>query len=456
MVLSRDNIINIISRNDFDSLIGEIENDCFDCKGQPYQLQNDSEKRELAKDVSSFANNEGGYILIGIKTKPSINNFGDEIEEIRAFEKALINPSQYYDTIKSWIYPEIEGTDISWVSIKKDSGKGILIIKIPEQNESLKPFVIKKSIDGKKVSETLLGYVQRKKDNSKPFSVVDLQNALRNGFNFNSFIRERFDALEALLKRNEVSLPEIKFDDKTIGNRVTKSLEYEGMDRKRTLTISAYPSQPDELKTIFISSEGGILKLLEEPPTLRRLGWSLETHDQARIMRGELIRVTNGKKKVIDLYRDGTFILSGLADHTFLAHASPSDVPRINSVAIVEIVYNFVNFYKLVINDFENKPKRIFIGIDLRNMRLGGVNNYLLPYGIRDIEQVFGDDGKDAPDNNWNIVKSFNVDKFDVGIISFELLKEIYLWFGFKEEGIPYVKKEGEIKRVDPNAIIDV
>ena len=71
MSLSIEQLGQITDSADFDLLISEVENDWFDCKSQPYQLQdNQAAKRELAKDVSSFANETGGYIFIGVKTKP--------------------------------------------------------------------------------------------------------------------------------------------------------------------------------------------------------------------------------------------------------------------------------------------------------------------------------------------------------------------------------------------------
>ena len=72
----------IVQSGDFESLLGEIESAEFECKAQPYAFDTDSGKRELAKDVSSFANSTGGYIFIGIKTKASSAHFGDEVEAI--------------------------------------------------------------------------------------------------------------------------------------------------------------------------------------------------------------------------------------------------------------------------------------------------------------------------------------------------------------------------------------
>src|SRR3990172_6449819 len=141
MTLGREKLNQIVTNSDFDQLIGEVENVCFDCKSQPYQVQHEAGKRELAKDVSSFANAQGGIILIGIKTKKSATHFGDEIEEIRPSAQGLVNTSQYKDIIKAWIYPEIEGVEVEWMPTKSDATKGVVAVKIPTPKESLKPFL---------------------------------------------------------------------------------------------------------------------------------------------------------------------------------------------------------------------------------------------------------------------------------------------------------------------------
>lgn len=105
--MNKEQLQEIITTTNFDSLIGQIENDWFDCKGEPHQLQNEYGKRELAKDVSSFANYEGGFIFIGVKTKQGTEHFGDEVESLRPFAQNLVDITQYRDVIRSWIYPEI-------------------------------------------------------------------------------------------------------------------------------------------------------------------------------------------------------------------------------------------------------------------------------------------------------------------------------------------------------------
>ena len=79
MPLDLTTLARIIADADFDRLVGEVENEWFDCKSQPYQLDaGDYAKRELAKDVTAFANAGGGYILIGFRTEPGAARFGED------------------------------------------------------------------------------------------------------------------------------------------------------------------------------------------------------------------------------------------------------------------------------------------------------------------------------------------------------------------------------------------
>jgi len=192
----------ILSEGDFDSLIGKIENDFFDCKNQIYNLKDDYSKLELAKDVSSFANLNGGYILIGPKTKNSETHFGDEITEISLLNQNLIDPNQYKNVIKNWIYPdEFQGINIYWKACKNDSNKGIIVIEIQTQKESLKPFLISKIVgERKKISETIFGYAERKGDRSDPKKIKDVYKIMRDGLLYDKNIENRFNNLESIMQ----------------------------------------------------------------------------------------------------------------------------------------------------------------------------------------------------------------------------------------------------------------
>jgi len=456
MAISREKFNEVIIASDFDQLIGEVENIWFDCKSQPYQIELDSGKRELAKDISSFLNAQGGVILIGIKTKPSTIHFGDEIEEIRPFIQGLVNTSQYKDVIKSWIYPEADEIEVEWKPMKNDSKKGIVIIRMPAQKDAIKPFLITKTLDEKKRIEMFFGYAERKGDNSQPLSIIDLQKTLRSGFNYENKIKERFDGMEAILKQSTTKelfdLEKKNINDK-VNARIEKTIEYDNMNQKKLIILSAYPKEVVSLKTIFSNVEGSIRESLEHPPVLRYAGWSLETLDQAKIIKGEMISVANGSRKIINLYRDATLVFAGLADAAFLSWGGSQNKLKIHSTALVEIVYNFVNFYDLVLRDCQKMPQELCIRVDLRNMHLDGIVNYLAPYHTQSYTQVFHDEDRDAPDNNYTISLDFKTENFNSEKIAFDILKEIYLWFGFSEEKIPYTKKENGLSIIDSSAI---
>ncbi|HEY9405561.1 MAG TPA: ATP-binding protein [Pyrinomonadaceae bacterium] len=454
MTFSTSKLEEIIASASFDTLLGEIENEWFECKAQPYALDGDSGKRELAKDVSSFANSLGGHILIGVKTKTSPTHYGDEVEKIRPFDQSLVNTDQYQKIIRDWVYPDIEGIGVRWVATKDDVNKGIVAITIPPQKDSSKPFLVKKVLDGKKQVEVMFGYAERRRDTSQPLSVVDIQKALRLGFNYESNLNVRFESLEALVRLVTENAPDRSSHEviaELIAKRIETVLEEGELNGKRAMVLTAYPSRPNEIEGIFTSSASKSRGYIENPPMLRRDGFNLRTHEAVRIIRGELIRARSGGYKIIDLYRDGTLIFAVEGGGNFLTWATPRGEQRINPVTLVEIIYNFVNLYGLLLEDFREKPDRMFFRVDLRNLHSDGVKSYLPPYAAGHwgyMEKNY------APDES--VVRQVEVGshEFDVGRVSFQILRIIYSWFGLEEDKIPYLKTEDEARAVDHEQVV--
>ena len=144
---------------------------------------------------------------------------------------------------------------------------------------------------------------------------------------------------------------------------------------------------------------------------------------------------------MVDLYRDGTLIFSCQANESFLAHASQGK-PKINPVALIEVTYSVFSFYELVINDFDSIPESITVRVDFNNMFLNDVKSYLLPYGVNSTSQLFENEKHLAPKDKATLSMTFSTKDFKPEVIAYNVLKEVYLWFGIEEEKIPY-KKEG-------------
>ena len=200
-------ILAILEEGDFSGLKGIVEDHRLECKGEPYALHHtDREKlthykQELAKDVSSLANtSEGGLVLIGVRTERLDTHIGDEIVNIRPIPKDLIDPQQYHDILKEWIYPSALGVDVKWYQCRDDPERGLAVIEIPPQAPTRQPFLLTRTMtdEGKRV-DVVFGYVERRRAHSQPRTVHELQVLLRDGLHYQDRIEERFANLETVL-----------------------------------------------------------------------------------------------------------------------------------------------------------------------------------------------------------------------------------------------------------------
>jgi predicted HTH transcriptional regulator len=109
-----DNIFEILKARNFQELVGIAESLCLDCKSEPYRLVDEKGRHELAKDVSAFANSDGGVLLIGLKTRKESTNKMDVIDKVRVFDKCHFDPFNINLIIESWIFHRIHGLSVEW------------------------------------------------------------------------------------------------------------------------------------------------------------------------------------------------------------------------------------------------------------------------------------------------------------------------------------------------------
>ena len=227
------------------------------------------------------------------------------------------------------------------------------------------------------------------------------------------------------------------------------------MKEQRNFVLCVMPTEHAELRTIFSDRPDSIRRQLEDPPRLRPNGWDLRTGSQAKFIRGELIRV-EGYRFTIDLYRDGTLIFVGGINREFLAWSDKTDA-RLHPLAFAEVVTNFARFYQLVLNDLRTAPARLEFQMDLRNMWLGNEKTRL-PAGpvTNPWWEVMAGPPMEAPADTWSYKYLVPSESYNPDRVAFQLIHELYIWFGHSEESIPY-KKETEAGIVsDADAIATV
>ena len=209
--------------------------------------------------------------------------------------------------------------------------------------------------------------------------------------------------------------------------------------------IAATPQKSLQFNDFFNSGGGSIVELLKNPPVLRRMGWDLVTLDNPRILKGECWEVNNGERKRIRLYKDGTVIFRAAVDDSFLCAGrnNSQPYPSINALALIEVTFNFVNFYTSIVKMNSNKttePFPILFQIKLNDMipKVSGIFQVYL--SVADATWDIRNKGQFAPETQMN--KDLTIDilqsNFSVANVSYKILELIFAWFGIPSNDIPY------------------
>jgi len=229
-------------------------------------------------------------------------------------------------------------------------------------------------------------------------------------------------------------------------------------NKKPIFILSALPSEEVKINNFFSADENSVKHLLEHPDSLRAMrGWDLRTLGQAKLIKGEYFEILNGDRKKIHLYENGSFIFAVDADQNYLGWGREAEKflesPRLNPVALIEITYNFINFYKKLISSLDNTPVKIKLTARFKNMELENGNKlYLNPYSIGTYAWMFDDERYPVPDNEMKKEVECNTEDLlkNPENCTYLLIEKIYTWFGMTIDKIPLVKLEEEgIKSID-------
>ena len=219
-------------------------------------------------------------------------------------------------------------------------------------------------------------------------------------------------------------------------------------EKKPLYILAVTPYESSKLR-LFESGSGSISELLMRESGIRYAGWDLSTGDKPKIIKGEYLeaKIEGGKK--INLYEDGKFVFWVAADPNFLAWPLKEEEfnkkPRLNPLAIVEVTYNFVNFYKNLMPFFIKTPQKFRFVVQIKDAFLNqDTKLYLIPGGLQSIEWLMNRVQYIAPENDMNKYEDVDVGglKDEASHVAYLLIEKLYLWFGIDKTLIPYVSKE--------------
>lgn len=445
----------ILESGCFETFIGGVEDRLFECKREPYFLDDDKRNRELAKDVSAFANARGGTILLGIETRSDPVFHADEIiSVIRSFSRDRLEINRYHQVLRDWLYPTPD-VEIKWFQSQQNAGSGIAAIFIPPLQTDRGPFLLRNPVEENNRSVAIVvGYVERRLATATPSRIEDIHRWIQDGRRFENLLNEQFDSLRVAIQGQVLPSSENPFtlqSDLTsdLYERIDPALVHAELQNHPAFILSAVPYPRVEIPTLFSARDAEIIRLLENPPKLRAGGFDLDTGAPPRIIRGELRRAVTPGYKLLDLWQDGILIFAATGDKEFLSwgkHTIMSPAPlRINQLVLIEATYLFVELVRQIMGYFDSKPERIRISLGLRNMTVGGTPCGLIPGPVDSDSWKFGGDIHRAPgsDNRWTVI--WQTQNFEPGVIAMDLIKRVYAWFSIEEDRIPYTEQlEGQ------------
>jgi hypothetical protein len=315
---------------DFERVIGTPEDTWVDFKKEPYRLDTFKGKWEYAKDVAALANANGGVLVLGVKTGRSQNELVSVAESYAPIPRRLVDQKQHGDVLLNGIYPEVWGVTFSWFSADAGSDSGVLLIEVPAQRPSDKPFVMRTMVGPEERPMHALGVPVRDGSETIWLKAERIHSLLAGALGGSGVDSEATQA-KRLARANEI---------------VTTITRENAWAETPALFLQAFPpSGPPVLADLHSSS--GLKGAFQNPRTRRRAAFDLQVAGPVTVREGGLYR--SDSRKALWLERDGVLTAAAVAGPEFLGWAMNQREQvtgpfGLNPTAIVEYVYEFFRF----------------------------------------------------------------------------------------------------------------
>lgn len=236
------------------------ENLNLDYKASGSLQKTDNKTNEISKDISAFANSDGGIIIYGVKEDQINRHLPDSIDPISRKE---ISKEWLEQIIQSKIRPRIDGIIIHSISVEENSNFVVYAIEIPKSNTAHQANDKKYYKRFNFNSEPMFDYEIRDILNRTKTPVIDLELEI---------IKQTFEVKKATFSMPSFTIgTDGKFQTKTeieqpIEYKTNYTLEIFAKNNGKILAnyLNAYIGIPDKFLKEKEDTENGIANIFLE------------------------------------------------------------------------------------------------------------------------------------------------------------------------------------------------
>lgn len=395
-------------------------------------LQTDAGTKELIKDVTAFANSEGGYIIIGI----SENGDGRATEFFNVLEPEQVRRS-IIDRCLHRIEPRLRNID---VGIFEVDGNSILVIYLPESDQvphCAKPdaehhYFWKRYEDGVKLMTT----VEIRESFSGDRVGLELAELRRE---MNELRRERTMSREIQMEINEGNLFDLETKDAFFQYIDDHFMSLIG-DRPY-YRLCATPIPVNQINLRGRSRE--LLSILQNPPVLRTAGWDITPLGDFHHTAIGLICDRTDFRHLRLLWNGHLEFWTAADDSSFHWTESYNTEPPWRILFPFAIIEPAACFVQTMINicRIAGYAGEVKFGSGLYNIR----GQFLLPHSPDSIRYLQMRNWMDQPNgptpfNSQNlIVRPINIQVQNLpNTVVWNLVSQVYYQFGYMNNHIPF------------------
>jgi hypothetical protein len=409
--------------------------------------------------VTALANANGGIIVMGFDCVRLPTTAGERISKVCTFPIDRVDPDRYRKILAELIYPPPHGVRVIVYENAARDGEGVAAIIIDPALVADRPYVVGKVTDENEVSVgAYFGYFERKRDFIPPVSIAKIQQQLSAGLQW-GFIHERLSAMETKIdaltpsRKAPLKMTTILRPDREM--RIKNARITVGRDDAPLIYFDASAESPCTFPTLFKSQSQRVVRLIENPPQLRQNGFEIWADRTSEIVEGRVRRNAITGHRLIELWEDGEFIFVGEGDEDFLGWSVGGTGTRpihISNFVLAEATLHFCWLIRWIFEEADPKPLILRLAVGFANLnRSGSATLSDVPEGkMRAMSQP-----RPAPSPDREFFEFAEWNSYDPAQLAYKLLKNVYVWFGFNSDSMPYVDSSGPEPKLDAAKLIE-